>query len=149
MTVLLTSGLISPSSFSLNSLPIADDQHDASYYLSLWAKNLSKSNYRIKYNLCQQRAKVVLEGEEKSIFIIPCHNIDLIKAYYITYRLLDNDVNKLKEFLETDRNSIQSNASIDSETSLVHTNQSCVNNDDNFAGLLSMVMRDADCCAIS
>jgi hypothetical protein len=87
----------------LGAAPIAEEYlHHPLYYLDKWNDILiyNSSAERVIYNSKQRWAMVMDTTTSTKIFAFSCHDASRVKGYYIVFRLLQNDVHRMKEYLD-------------------------------------------------
>ncbi len=90
----------------LGDIPVVEGVYrTADEYLALWEGVLKRKvgdSLMIKYNPDERRAKIVDASKpDQILLIIPCERASLVKAYYIAFRLLGDNISSLKEYLLT------------------------------------------------
>ena len=82
--------------------------HGSVYYIGLWNSVLSSTHsvYHVIYNMRQEKAKVVNRQTGRKVLSFPCADARKVKGYYIAFRLKNDDILELKEFLASAETSI-------------------------------------------
>mmetsp|Transcript_4012 Transcript_4012/g.5564 ORF Transcript_4012/g.5564 Transcript_4012/m.5564 type:complete len:207 (-) Transcript_4012:97-717(-) len=100
----LTATPITPSELvdvDLGHLAFAEAYtHNSEYYLDLWNNVLTNQGlFSIVYNRAAGLAKLVRSEDNRKLLTIPCQHPRQVKGYYIAFRMLQDDVQALLDFL--------------------------------------------------
>ena len=82
--------------------------HGSVYYIGLWNSVLSSTHsaYHVIYNPQQEKAKVIDRQSGRKVLSFSCVDARKVKGYYIAFRLKNDDILELKEFLASAGNSM-------------------------------------------